>query len=222
MLGPALARAGHEVADGREDGPCGCDAAIDFTRPDAVLVNAARTLEARVPLRRGDDRLRHGGARPHRARCGSPVPLRAELRARRGADDALRRGRLPSAPARGDRRAPRRDEARRAFRNGEGDGGTDGRRRRDPLRAPSRPRGAPGGAPRWPGGDADDPPRHDVARGVRAWRAPSGGGRAGSPARPDRRSRAGLLSAPAAPRAAPGGGAPRPRPPPRPASRHAS
>ena len=50
VLGPALARAGHEVVDGREDGPGECDAAIDFTRPDAVLVNAARALEARVPL----------------------------------------------------------------------------------------------------------------------------------------------------------------------------
>jgi len=38
------------VVDGREDGPGGCDAAIDFTRPDAVLVNAARAFEARVPL----------------------------------------------------------------------------------------------------------------------------------------------------------------------------
>ena len=50
VLGPALERAGHEVVDGREDGPGGCDAAIDFTRPDAVLVNAARAFEARVPL----------------------------------------------------------------------------------------------------------------------------------------------------------------------------
>jgi len=50
VLGPALERAGHDVVDGREDGPGGCDVAIDFTRPDAVLVNAGRALEARVPL----------------------------------------------------------------------------------------------------------------------------------------------------------------------------
>ena len=50
VLGPALERGGHDVVDGREDGPGGCDAAIDFTRPDAVLVNAARAFEARVPL----------------------------------------------------------------------------------------------------------------------------------------------------------------------------
>jgi 4-hydroxy-tetrahydrodipicolinate reductase len=49
VLGPALERGGHDVVDGREDGPGGCDAAIDFTRPDAVLVNAARAFEARVP-----------------------------------------------------------------------------------------------------------------------------------------------------------------------------
>ena len=50
VLVPALERAGHDVVDGREDGPGGCDVAIDFTRPDAVLVNAGRALEARVPL----------------------------------------------------------------------------------------------------------------------------------------------------------------------------
>ena len=50
VLGPALERAGHDVVDGREEGPGGCDVAIDFTRPDVVLVNAAHALEARVPL----------------------------------------------------------------------------------------------------------------------------------------------------------------------------
>jgi 4-hydroxy-tetrahydrodipicolinate reductase len=50
VLGPALGEAGHEVVDGRGDGPNGCDVAVDFTRPDAVLDNAARSLEARVPL----------------------------------------------------------------------------------------------------------------------------------------------------------------------------
>lgn len=50
VLGPALERAGHVVVDGRENGPGECDVAIDFTRPDAVLPNAALALEARVPL----------------------------------------------------------------------------------------------------------------------------------------------------------------------------
>ena len=49
-LVPALESAGHQVVDGRAVGPAGCDAAIDFTRPDAVLGNAAACLEARVPV----------------------------------------------------------------------------------------------------------------------------------------------------------------------------
>lgn len=49
VLGPALEAAGHEVVDGRLDGPGGCDVAIDFTRPDAVLENAAACLAAGVP-----------------------------------------------------------------------------------------------------------------------------------------------------------------------------
>ena len=50
VLGPALEREGHEVVDGRTDGPEGCDVAIDFTRPDAVDANAERCLAAGVPL----------------------------------------------------------------------------------------------------------------------------------------------------------------------------
>jgi 4-hydroxy-tetrahydrodipicolinate reductase len=49
-LKPALASAGHEVVDGRDEGPEGCDVAVDFTRPDAVLANAERCLAAGVPL----------------------------------------------------------------------------------------------------------------------------------------------------------------------------
>ncbi len=50
VLGPALERAGHEVADGLAQAPEGCDVAVDFTRPDAVLGNAERCFAARVPL----------------------------------------------------------------------------------------------------------------------------------------------------------------------------
>jgi 4-hydroxy-tetrahydrodipicolinate reductase len=50
VLAPALAAAGHEVVDARADGPDGCDAAVDFTRPDAVLENVDRCLAARVPV----------------------------------------------------------------------------------------------------------------------------------------------------------------------------
>jgi 4-hydroxy-tetrahydrodipicolinate reductase len=49
-LGPALEREGHEVVDGRADGPEGCDVAVDFTRPDAVLETADRCFAAKVPL----------------------------------------------------------------------------------------------------------------------------------------------------------------------------
>ena len=47
VLGPALAAAGHEVAD-RD--PNGCDAGVDFTRPDAVLDNVGACLAAGVAV----------------------------------------------------------------------------------------------------------------------------------------------------------------------------
>jgi 4-hydroxy-tetrahydrodipicolinate reductase len=50
VLTPGLEAAGHEVVDGRAAGPEGCDAAVDFTRPDAVVGNAERCLAAGVPV----------------------------------------------------------------------------------------------------------------------------------------------------------------------------
>jgi 4-hydroxy-tetrahydrodipicolinate reductase len=50
VLEPALLAAGHEVVDGRETGPQGCDAAVDFTQPDAVAENVERCLSAGVPV----------------------------------------------------------------------------------------------------------------------------------------------------------------------------
>jgi len=50
ILGPALAKAGHEVVDAREVGPVECDAAVDFTTPDAVGTNVAVCLDAGVPV----------------------------------------------------------------------------------------------------------------------------------------------------------------------------
>jgi 4-hydroxy-tetrahydrodipicolinate reductase len=50
VLGPALNAAGHEVVDARAAGPGGCDAAIDFTRPDAVVANVERCLASGVPV----------------------------------------------------------------------------------------------------------------------------------------------------------------------------
>jgi 4-hydroxy-tetrahydrodipicolinate reductase len=47
---PGLADAGHVVVDAREHGPEGCDAAVDFTRPDAVARNVQACLAAGVPV----------------------------------------------------------------------------------------------------------------------------------------------------------------------------
>ena len=52
VLVPALERAGHEVHGvGRGDEPdlAGVDAAVDFTRPDAVAANVEASLDAGVP-----------------------------------------------------------------------------------------------------------------------------------------------------------------------------
>jgi 4-hydroxy-tetrahydrodipicolinate reductase len=50
VLGPGLEAAGHEVVDARASGPEGCDAAVDFTRPDAVIANVERCLAEGVPV----------------------------------------------------------------------------------------------------------------------------------------------------------------------------
>ena len=51
VLAPALEDAGHEVVGiGRGDAPAvgGCDAAVDFTRPEAVRANVRACLDAEV------------------------------------------------------------------------------------------------------------------------------------------------------------------------------
>lgn len=50
VLVPSLAAAGHEVVDAAAEGIEEADAAVDFTRPDAVLSNAERCLSAGVPI----------------------------------------------------------------------------------------------------------------------------------------------------------------------------
>jgi 4-hydroxy-tetrahydrodipicolinate reductase len=50
VLAPALLAAGQEVVDARSSGPDGCDAAVDFTRPDAVVANVEQCLAAGVPV----------------------------------------------------------------------------------------------------------------------------------------------------------------------------
>jgi 4-hydroxy-tetrahydrodipicolinate reductase len=49
VLGPALAAAGHDVVDARDEGPADADVGVDFTRPEAVLENVGRCLAAGVP-----------------------------------------------------------------------------------------------------------------------------------------------------------------------------
>ena len=50
LLEPALRQAGHDVVDARALGPQGCDAAVDFTLPDAVAGNVTSCLAAGVPV----------------------------------------------------------------------------------------------------------------------------------------------------------------------------
>jgi 4-hydroxy-tetrahydrodipicolinate reductase len=50
VVAPALASQDHEVVDARAAGPAGCDAAVDFTRPDAVPANVEQCLVAGVPV----------------------------------------------------------------------------------------------------------------------------------------------------------------------------
>ena len=50
VLARSLEAAGHEVVDARAAGPAGCDAAVDFTRPDVVLQNVEQCLAAGVPV----------------------------------------------------------------------------------------------------------------------------------------------------------------------------
>ena len=70
----------------------------------------------------------------------------------------------------------------------------DRRRPADPLRPPAGPRRAPGGAPRRAGPAADDPPRHDLPRGVRPGRPARARAAARSPAGPDGRPRRAALN----------------------------
>lgn len=50
LLEPALVAGGHEIVDARSSSPAGCDAAVDFTRPDAVVANVEECLAAGVSV----------------------------------------------------------------------------------------------------------------------------------------------------------------------------
>jgi 4-hydroxy-tetrahydrodipicolinate reductase len=55
VLAPALEEAGHELVQLEE-----AEAAVDFTRPDAVVENVGRCLDARVPCVIGTSGFEHG------------------------------------------------------------------------------------------------------------------------------------------------------------------
>lgn len=59
LLGPALVGAGHEVVDARAVGVGGCEVAVDFTRPDAVLANVEACLAEGVPAVIGTTGFEH-------------------------------------------------------------------------------------------------------------------------------------------------------------------
>ena len=154
-IAPRLEAAGHELVELEE-----AEVAVDFTRPDAVAGTAERCLAQGTQMvigTTGFDRDRVD-ALARRSRGGG-VPC-AELRARRGADDAFRRrGRRAAAEGR-DRRAPQRGEGRRTLGHGSRNRRRDGHVACDPLRPPARARRTPGGASRRGGGAAHDPARH--------------------------------------------------------------
>ena len=50
ILRPALSAVGHEIVDARTHGPDGCDAAVDFTHPDAVVANVGQCVGVGVPV----------------------------------------------------------------------------------------------------------------------------------------------------------------------------
>jgi 4-hydroxy-tetrahydrodipicolinate reductase len=50
ILVPALRASGHDVLDAADEVPEGSEAAIDFTRPDAVVGDVTRCLAAEVPV----------------------------------------------------------------------------------------------------------------------------------------------------------------------------
>ena len=113
---------------------------VDFTAPGR---GRARTSCARVaagvPVRRRHERLGHGRGRRRGARGRPPGLLRAELRHRRRADDALRRARPPrTSPAAEIVELHHDDEARRAVGHRARDRRRLGGRRADPLRPPAR------------------------------------------------------------------------------------
>jgi 4-hydroxy-tetrahydrodipicolinate reductase len=72
VLVPALESAGHEIFDGAEDVPEETEAAVDFTRPDAVAGNIGRCLAAGVPAVIGTSGFDHDEIDAHAREAGVP------------------------------------------------------------------------------------------------------------------------------------------------------
>ena len=179
VLGPALTASGHEVVDGRSAGPEGCDAAIDFTRPDAVAANVAGCLAAGVPVVIGtsgfdldavDTAAREAGV----ACLYAPNFAQGALLMMRFAEEAARvfpRAEIVELHSDAKRDAPSGTAKATAARMGT-----------DPAIHSVRLPGlvAHQEVVRRTGGDPHDPARHDLARGVRTGRAARAHARAGS------------------------------------------
>ena len=159
VLGPALEEAGHEVLEAAT----GADAAVDFTRPEAVEDNVRSCLEAGVPVvvgTSGFDQERVAAlAREHELpvfyapnfAVGAVLMMRFAAEAGKLMPHAeiveLHHETKLDAPS-GTAKAT---AALLAARDA------------DPLRASPGSRRPPGGDLRRSRADADDPPRHDVA-----------------------------------------------------------
>ena len=195
VLGPALEAAGHTLVESTHD----ADAAVDFTRPEAVEENVRVALEDRVPVvvgTTGFDQERVAAlARVHELpvfyapnfALGAVLMMRFAAEAGKLLPHAeiveLHHDQKLDAPS-GTAKAtaallPARDA--------------------DPLRQAAGARRAPGGDLRRPGTDADDPPRHDLARGVRAGRPARAGQGPRAPGGAHGRPRRTLCSGPRRP-----------------------
>ncbi|MGH3134544.1 MAG: 4-hydroxy-tetrahydrodipicolinate reductase [Gaiellaceae bacterium] len=72
VLAPALEAAGHEVVDGRDAGPEGCDAAVDFTQLAAAADTVTRCISAGVPVVIGTTGFDHDAVDEAARRAGVP------------------------------------------------------------------------------------------------------------------------------------------------------
>ncbi len=181
VLGPKLAEAGHEVTGvevGERPSFEDQDAAVDFTRPDAVRGNVEACLGAGVPCIVGTTGLGPADlaafdelAREKGIACFvAPNFAIGAVLMMRFAGQAARY--MPSAEI---VELHHETKVGRTVGNREGDRGSHPGRRPDPFGSPAGPRRAPGGALRWRRTAPDDPPRHALPRGVRAGSPPGAG-----------------------------------------------